>query len=184
MALLEKRLNSIFIREVGPEETDLLPAIFKLRVTCRQDQGYITPENYPDGWFDEVDDSASHFAVFEGERLIGAARINYYGKISEHYYYHYFNDLSGYPQNETVAYLSRVVVHPDFRLAGISKSLVSLREDHAWQKGVKNILTDVCDFQIENFLKYGYSNLGMLHSEKIKWEVKPEDYFLMYKRLQ
>ena len=180
---MNKILNQVSFREIGASEQELLPQIFKLRVTCRQDQGYITPEKYPDGWFDEVDLRANHFGVFDGERLIASARINYYEIISEHYYFHYFNDLEGYPHDESAAYLSRVVVHPDYRMSGISKELVSIREQHAADRGIKNILTDVCDFQIENFLKYGYQNLGMLHSEKIVWEVKPEDYYLMYKRL-
>jgi N-acetylglutamate synthase-like GNAT family acetyltransferase len=76
-----------------------------------------------------------------------------------------------------------VVVLPAYRRSGISKVLVRLREEHARKKNINHILTDVCDFQIDNFLKYGYTNLGMLHSEKIVWEVKPEDYYLMYKKL-
>ena len=183
MDRIENILKQISFREVG-KDRGLLQQIFKLRVTCRQDDGYITSEKYPDGWFDEMDISANHFAVFREDKLIAAARINYYDKISEHYYFHYFNDLTGYPENEPVAYLSRVVVLPEYRLAGISRSLVAIREQHALHKGVKNILTDVCDFQINNFLNYGYQNLGMLHSEKIKWEVKPEDYYLMFKRLK
>jgi hypothetical protein len=174
----------ISFQQVLLEDKELLSRIFKLRVTCRQEQGYITPEKYPNGWFDAADDIATHFAVFANDRLIGAARMNFYSSITDHVYFDYFDGLKGYPENERIAYLSRIVVLPEYRLNGVSKSLVFLRESHAASHGVKHVLTDVCDFQIRNFENYGYKNLGMLHSEKIHWEVKPEDYFLMYKKLK
>ena len=162
------------IRQVGIDEKELLQEIFKLRVTCRQEQGFITFDKFPNGWFDESDYTAHHFSVFDNNKLIASSRIIFYANIQQHPYFPAFENLKNLPDKSAISYLSRIVVLPEYRKQGISKMLVDTREKFASENNVFNVLADVTGFQIENFLNYGFDNIGMLDTSKIKWDLNPD----------
>ena len=169
-------------KEVDNSDIELLQRIFKLRVVCRNDDGYITFKKYPNGWFDNEDFKAKHFVAFDGDKLIAAARVEFYENINVHPYYPAFEGIGGLPVNEPIAILSRIVVLPEYRHHEISRELVLEREVYITQRKIKNILAYVRTFQIQNFIHYGFKNIGILNVAKIHWELEP-DFYLMHKIL-
>jgi GNAT superfamily N-acetyltransferase len=181
---MQATMRNVIVRQIKPEEKDLLKEVFKLRVTCREEDGFITHAKFPNGWFDEADLSAHHFVALIGNELVAAARVNFYECIDEHPYYPAFSNIDTALINKGFAYFSRIAVHPNYRQQGLSTQLVQKREEHTKCHGIMNLLTDVTGFQVNNFLNRGYKPLGKLDLIKIKWEVNAElAYFLMHKTI-
>lgn len=175
-------VNDFSVIQIAADDLENLDKIFRLRVTCRQEQGYITLEKYPNGWFDDSDFTAFHFAIFYRGQIIASSRLNIFDDIRFHPYFPAFAHLNKLPRSRPISYLSRIVVLPEYRKKGLSKSLVTERENFSAKNTVMNVFADVADFQIDNFKRYGYKSIGKLDITKIRWDVNP-DHFLMHKEL-
>ena len=175
-------LNDIKIRRIEIDDKETLKEIYKLRVICRQDEGYITFDKFPDGWFDETDLKANHFVVYDSKKIIAAARCIINDNLFEDIYYPAYKHIHNIPLNYRYVHLSRVVVLPKFRNKGISKELVLTREVFGKQRGSHFSILEVTSIHTNNFLKLGYTNLGLIDTTKIKWDLNQEHY-LMYKEL-
>lgn len=176
-------MKEFLIKQVMIEDIETLETIFKLRVICRQDQGWITLDKFPNGWHDDEDFNATHFAIYNQNRIIASARINYYESISEHPLFPAFNQLHDLPLTGKIGYLAKAVVLPDFQNRGLSKMLVIARENDAMIQKAIHLLSDMTGFQIENFIHYGYRSLGLLDTSKVKWEISPINQNLMHKKI-
>lgn len=176
--------NNFQIRQVTTDDKVTLEKIFKLRVTCRQEQGFITFDKYPNGWYDDTDFSSTHFAAFHENEPIAAGRISYYKNIKIHPYYSAIKHIQIIEDIKEFGYLSRVCVHPEYRTNKLSNELVNIREQHSLKNQIQKLLTDVSGFQFDNYVKYGYEEIGVLNLSEIKWDVdKSIKYYLMRKIL-
>ena len=165
------------------DDKKTLEKIYRLRVACRYKQGYITFDKFPNGWFDEEDESAIHFAIYSGNSIVASARVNYYNSIEQHHLFPAFQHLQDLPKGERIGYLGKAVVLPQLQRHGLSKMLVRKREENANHEKAKHLFADMNGFQINNFINYGYMSLGLLDTSKVNWELSPFNQNLMHKKI-
>jgi len=176
-------MDNFIISQISNDDKETLEKIYRLRVVCRQEEGYITFEKFPNGWFDEEDKTATHFTIHFQDQLIAAGRINFYSSLSLHPNFPALKHYNNISFDCPIGYLSRLVVVKEFRRRNLSKLLVNKREEFAKYNNIKSLFADVHGFQVENFIKYGYHNIGKLDTTKINWILDPLDQNLMHKQL-
>ena len=169
------------IREVLPGEKDLLRQIFLLRVKCREDSGFVTFEKFPNGWYDEEDAVAKHFVAFDEDKLIASGRVNFYESISEIPAFPAFPEVS--LNGGRIGFLYRNGVLPAYRKMGISRMMNDVRENYMREHACRYSMGYCRDFQVDNFLKRGYKNYGVLDTTKITWDLAPDNWHLMIMEL-
>ena len=164
------------IREIAHAETALLAQVFRLRVLAREAGGYITAAKYPDGWYDAEDEWATHFGAFEDGVLVGAGRVAFYQSVAEHPYFPAIAHLGALLPAGAFAYLSRWVVHPGFTSRGIAMALREKQEALAAARGLGVCLLDTR--ALHKLPEYGYRLIGMLDTDRIRWELEREQYLM------
>ena len=169
------------VSEVSLADKELLKKIFMLRVKCREESGFITFEKFPEGWYDEEDATAKHFAVFDDDLLVASARVNIYDSIAE------IPALPAFPKTDLapgkIGFLYRNGVLPAYRNMGISKLMNAARERYLRGIDCRYSMGYCHDFQVVNFAKHGYKNAGVLDTSRIKWDLNPDNWFLMIREL-
>ncbi len=105
----------------------ILRQIFLLRVAAWATEGVVFPGSLDEGWKDEYDDVATHWAIFnENNTLLAAARLTVHSKFSDVYDSEYYPEPSTKPI-APIAVFGRAVVSPEARGLGLSHSLDMIR---------------------------------------------------------
>lgn len=87
----------------------------------------VNRKMFPDGWIDELDEVALHWFITDFEnKIIAAARLNIFDNSESCPYYPFIRHLN-IPDHFPFAILGRLVVHPEYRGLGLSRSLISER---------------------------------------------------------
>lgn len=157
-----------------------LRLIYLLRVECWQDKGFITTHKYPDGWFDELDDSAIHYFITIDNLVVAAARVNILESINAIPISCVFKGY-GYDDAKTIGYISRNVVHPKFRQLGFSKILDTLRLNYLKNNGVKLCFADANRRRMETLQSYKFRIMGRIDKDAIENYNKDPDTYVMVK---
>lgn len=168
-------MDNITIRQVNFDESEVLAEIYRQRVFCRQEKGYITFKKFPNGWCDELDKIANHF-VAGNDVIVASGRITFWDNIGHHPYFNAVMDIFPFEfMQKPVAYISRDQVLPEFRGRGIQKQLFYERYKLCIEKTICNVLIDVPEegYQLKYYEAQGYSNLGNIKIEKIQWDLGP-----------
>lgn len=178
-------LKSYDIRLIAKDEIDLLATIYKQRVICRNDDGLITFNRFPNGWFDKIDEYSYHFAALENESVVASGRLTLLKSIMEHPYYPSFKRfVNNELHNNPIGYISRDQVLPMYRGLGIQKEMFNKRYDLCRANGIYDVYIDVpvYGYQLAYYLKQGYIALGEMDTTQVAWELGPS--ILMMIRLQ
>lgn len=107
-----------------------LQEVYDLRLKVWEQKGsgdVVNRTLFPDGWYDELDDSGFHWITINSfHEIIAAARLNIFHSLKESPYFEATQHLR-FPESEPFAFYSRLVVHPDYRSRSLSKKLYQLR---------------------------------------------------------
>lgn len=107
-----------------------LNEIYELRVDVWERSGnceFVNRALYPNGWSDELDKTALHWVItIARDEIIAAARLNIFNSLDDFPYYASVKHLP-FPADMPFAFLSRLIVHPDYRQKGLSRKLAFSR---------------------------------------------------------
>jgi GNAT superfamily N-acetyltransferase len=108
------------------EDPETLHRIFRLRALVWSEVMGIASTCFAGGmWRDSFDDSALHWAAFRDGAVVGAARLSVHESIGDCPDAEIFTGSSSF--HPPIACLTRLVVHPSARGAGIAASLDDAR---------------------------------------------------------
>ena len=141
-----------------------LNEIYQLRVDVWEHSGnceFVNRVLYPNGWSDELDKTALHWVITtEQDEIIAAARLNIFNSLDDFPYYLSMKHLS-FPTAVPFAFLSRLVVHPDYRQKGLSRKLASSRMLFCKNKNINWFQVFINNKRIIHlFEKMNYRNIG------------------------
>lgn len=149
----------LFLRETLASDTARLQQIGRLRSRAWQTEASFTGNS--DVWLDEYDASAMHFAFFDGEEPVAAARLTVHESVREiphaEIQDHAFPSEPPLP----VAYLSRLVVEPGYRKQGLGTRLDEVRIAKAIELGCGSIVArPVDDRRVRQLEALGFTIVG------------------------
>lgn len=140
-----------------------LQEIYDLRVNVWESQknDFVNRRLYPNGWQDELDQSAFHWIVKnDQDQIIASARLNIFNSLKKFPYYTSVKHLP-FPGERPFAFYSRLVVHPQYRQNGLSRKLFNGRRFFCDEKVIRLSQVFINNTQvIGQFEKSGYKNIG------------------------
>ncbi|MEO8823763.1 MAG: GNAT family N-acetyltransferase [Ginsengibacter sp.] len=164
---------SILCNSFEPQEelriellTDMsrLPEIYDLRLNVWEHSGkneFVNRKLYPNGWYDELDDTAYHWVVFNEEnRIVASARLHLFYSLQD---FPYYKSVRKYllPRVIPFAFYSRLVVDPAYRQNGLSRQLYADRSRFCEQRGTKWSQVFINNpVIIKQYERSGYINIG------------------------
>lgn len=155
--------------------TDLsrLQEIYDLRLKVWEQTGkceFVNRKLFPNGWYDELDDTAFHWVTLNNHHeIVASARLNIFFSIDESPYYSSIRHLP-FPKDKPFAFYSRLVVHPDYRSRNLSRHLYQARTAFCKKRGIKWTQVFINNpYVISIFEAEGYEKIGQAevtyHSE-------------------
>ena len=152
-------MNQIIKLAQGEFESQL-PKIAHLRVTAWESSPrahFVNRTWFPDGWREPLDDTAHHFVLRDGNRIIAAARLNLLNHLAD-----LPIDLASItlPLERPFAYWSRLVVHPDWRGERIAYAMDAVRFEASWKEGAAFILACAVQDRVTRLERKGFVALG------------------------
>lgn len=144
-----------------------LPEIYELRLNVWEHSGksdFVNRKLYPDGWYDDLDESAYHWVVLNNQnKIIASARLNLFYSFEDFPYYLSIKKFI-MPAAMPFAFYSRLVVDPHYRQVGLSRKLFNARSIFCEEIGSKWSQVFINNPAIINqFEKSGYKNIGQAH---------------------
>ena len=141
-----------------------LPEIYDLRLNVWEHSGkndFVNRKLYPNGWFDELDKSAYHWIVLNGEnRIIASARLHLFYSLKD---FPYYQEIKKFllPPVMPFAFYSRLVVDPNYRQNGLSRQLYKGRERFCEERGARWAQVFINNpIILQQFERSGYRNIG------------------------
>jgi GNAT superfamily N-acetyltransferase len=131
--------TSLLIQEIS--FADHWQHILELRDACRQDKDpQLANQLFPAGMYDEFDDTAMHWGIFDEENnLIAAARLSVHRNINELPDRFLFSDIWDKELPAPIASLNRLSVATSYRGLGLSGQLDRIRIQKARRIGCRCI---------------------------------------------
>jgi GNAT superfamily N-acetyltransferase len=123
-----QRVSSIFVCELTTASK--IQAIQRLRYSVRQAEGAVIHHAEREIIADHHDDHATHWGVFDGDQLVGGARLCFHAELSEAPDGEMFAD-KGLPT--PIASMNRLVVLKTHRGRGIGSQLDEVRKAKEWE---------------------------------------------------
>lgn len=162
--LLNKFNKQQDLRSALLADTTRLPEIYNLRLKVWEHLGkneFVNRQLYPNGWYDQLDDSAFHWVVInEHNTIIAAARLNQFNSLEAFPYALSVKDFS-LPKVMPFAFFSRLVVHPHYRQNGLSRQLFVSRSIFCEERGISWSQVFINnEFIMKQFEKSGYNKIG------------------------
>lgn len=157
-------MNMIPIKPVDQRIPSIIRDIGKLRASVWFEEGHLSPCVCPNGvWLDELDELDSrgnHWAAFDGNRIVAAARLTLHHSLEDMPQSDEFSpyDLEiGLPY----AFMSRLVVEKAYRGRGLARRLDGLRLREAALKGAKAVLVLATPCRVKTLQKQGVVHFGL-----------------------
>jgi GNAT superfamily N-acetyltransferase len=150
------------------EDKTRLPEIFMLRVNAWENSPrshVINSPKYPNGYFDNLEETGLHWVVEnEQGQIIAAARGNVLNSFDE---LPYPGIVKGFElaAERPFFYYSRLAIHPNYRNLGISNKLDITRINYHEEIDTKFILATAGDFRISALEKIGFKSLGEINPD-------------------
>ena len=114
-----------------------LQEIYDLRLEVWEHSGessFVNRKLFPNGWYDNLDETALHWVTFNDQnKIVAAARLNIFHSLEDSPYYASMKHLL-FPTNLPFAFYSRLVVHPQYRKHGLSRQLYDGRAQFCKEK--------------------------------------------------
>ena len=133
---------------------------FRVEVWGEHEKSLIVNRRlFPNGWKDELDESAFHWIITnEEDKLIAAARLNIFNSAEEFPYHCCTRHLS-MPVEKPFALFSRLVVLPEYRGDGRSFELAYSRLRFCEERGIQWMQAYINNERVIRL----YSELGFVH---------------------
>ena len=136
-----------------------LQEIYKLRVDCWENSNekqFINRTYFPNGWFDEYDETAYHWIVEDNNMIIASARVCILEEIP--------NDFKSLllTDKRPIAYFSRLVIHPRYRGRGITLLLDKIRIEFLRSFKIPFAIIAVNIERINSLKKQGFVEVGSI----------------------
>lgn len=146
------------------EDSSRLQDIFDLRVDVWErtnPNGFVNHILYPNGWVDELDATALHWAVTNDQnKLIAAARLNLFSNIKGFPYQEAVGHLD-LPWNLPFALLSRLVILPEYQGQGFCKRLSTCRLNYCAEHDVAWMQTYITNPKVKKiYNQHGFKVAG------------------------
>lgn len=175
------KLYEIHCLEGNKSDISTLTDIYKLRVKSWEETGVFNSIDYPNGWHDELDKSAVHFFVKKDGILMSAARVNILSSISQIPISRVYQN-NGYDSEKNIGYISRNVVHPDFRGMGLSKIMDIVRLNYLNRNNIQLCFADANQKRMETLLSYNFEIIGKIPvNAKENYKKDPNTYIMVKK---
>jgi len=142
-----------------------LQEVFDLRVMAWQEYGQINFDKFPNGYYDNLDETGLHWIIEYDEQIIGSARLNILRHPDELPYPKTFMRVIEF-SNLPFIFYSRLVIHPDYQGNNFSSLLDEVRISFIKKKtAIRNIIA-TAGLQRANKLKcYGFSVIDKVQSD-------------------
>lgn len=116
---------------------------------------------FPNGWKDDLDESAFHWIITDREdKLIAAARLNIFNS-TEKFPYHCCTRHLSMPVEKPFAFFSRLVVLPEYRGDGKSFQLAYSRMCFCEANGIQWMQTYINNERVKSlYSELGFVNIG------------------------
>lgn len=162
-------------------DKDRLQEIYDLRVDVWENsekKEFVNRQLFPNGWFDELDETAFHWAITnEQDRIIAAARLNLFDNFETFPYFEFIRHLN-LPNEMPFGFYSRLVIHPDYQGLGLSILLDKSRMLYSesikvrWLQGLAtseriNNLIKKLDFKITGQAQVKYHDFTEPHTVNV-----------------
>jgi len=140
-----------------------LQEIYDLRVTAYEHSpyaGYVNRQNYPRGYFDELDsrDSTCHWIVEDERQIVGAVRVAVIYDLKD--MHENLDDLP-LPEVRPFAYCGRTAVHPQYRgkqvITYLDHAVKQFLVDNPW---LKFALCCLIPERIDAVQRLGFRHIG------------------------
>ena len=165
-----------------------LQEIYDLRLSVWEHSGnneFVNRQLFPNGWYDELDETAFHWVTFNDKnKIVAAARLNIFHSLEQSPYHSSIRHLA-FPTGIPFAFYSRLVVHPQYRHNGLSQQLYDGRAQYCIEKEIKWSQVFINNsYVIGLFQKEGFENIGQAeinyhtssHPHSVNVFVKENDY--------
>lgn len=146
-----------------------LQEIYDLRLQVWENSGvneFVNRHLFPNGWYDELDDTAVHWVTVNHQnKIVASARLNVFYSLKESPYCDSISHLS-FPTEIPFAFFSRLVVHPHYRQNGLSRQLYEARARFckerkiAWSQVFINNPYVITMFEAEGFKNIGEAEVS------------------------
>src|SRR6185437_7185737 len=141
-----------------------LQEIFDLRLHVWENSGnieFVNRKLFPNGWYDELDESAIHWVILNHQnQIVASARLNIFYSLKESPYRESINHLP-FPAEVPFAFFSRLVVHPQYRQRGLSRQLYEARARFCRERKIAWSQVFINNpFIINTFEAEGFKNIG------------------------
>lgn len=159
----------------GNDNIGYLNQIGLLRLQVWQNTGFaMSTQIDPNGWFDAIDERSMHFAILKNKKVIASSRLTTYQTIQETSYPEWFTGLAKNP-SPPIAFISRLVVDPEFQGQGLGDNLDARCIALARQQDAGSVLCDVPEYRISALQRRGFELINQpkfgITFPTVKWAV-------------
>jgi len=143
-----------------------LQELYDLRVTAYEQSPksiYVNRQQFPNGLSDHLDErhTTLHWIIKDGNAIIAAARLAIINNLADIKDLDEALDKYRIPENRPFAYYSRLVVHPDYRRAGLVQALDNVRIEYLKNhKEIKFAIAWATPDRHEALNAYGFKSFG------------------------
>jgi len=132
-----------------------LQEIYDLRVDVWENSEkseFVNRQLFPNGWFDDLDQTAFHWVITnDQDKIIAAARLNIFDSFEKSPYSSNLKHLE-LPRTSPVGFMSRLVINQEYQKLGLSKLFVKCLIQFCEIKKVSWIKAFTNNQLIENLL--------------------------------
>lgn len=154
-------MSSIHITGHNPTEitgSEFVPLTFRLRYEIWSREAELRADLHSQGLItDEHDLHARHWAVFDGDKVLAAARMCVHDQQTDSPDFVAFSQVR---LPTPVATINRLVVHPSARKLGLAYKLDHCRIEAAKQDGAKCVIGTAVQERIAPLQRLGFQLIG------------------------
>jgi len=148
------------LREFGAVDDRLLAEIGRLRVRAWSTE--TAAAEAMGSWLDEFDGAAAHWVVFDGGKLVAAARLSIHLDLAKVPDAESYEGVFREPPVGPIASLNRLVVDPSARGLGLSKRLDLVRLQAAEAYGCRSAILSTASgpHRVRQLIGWGFEAVG------------------------
>lgn len=146
--------------------TDLtrLQEIYNLRCLAWENGPYpdgVNFKNYPNGFYEKIDEKSIHFVIYNGDKeIIAASRLTHIQEFEELPYPKVFTSFSVYPNERPFLFYSRLVIHPNYRKMGLKQKMDKIRLQYQKDNQIAFSVATATDGRTKELIQYGFQKVA------------------------
>ncbi len=152
------------VHEVSKHDLQNLEQIGRLRFEVWRAETRVDESQFPNGvWLEPLDYQARHWLAFDGDDLIGSARLSMHATLEDNpdgYLWLRHERTLPLPS----AHFCKLVVSSKARGMGLGREFNRVRIEAAREEGAKSILVTASDANARLLLSMGFTETGVIES--------------------